>query len=40
MVTAPLARVSSQCLVDSEPRGCEKPSDHTPVWAELNLEKL
>ena len=23
--------------IDKEPRGKEKPSDHTPVWCELNI---
>lgn len=25
------------CDVDKSPRGAEKPSDHTPVWCELNV---
>ena len=24
------------CDIDSEPRGWDKPSDHTPIWVELN----
>ncbi|MBW2147425.1 MAG: exodeoxyribonuclease III [Deltaproteobacteria bacterium] len=40
MATEPLAAVSIQCLVDTEPRGRPKPSDHTPVCAEFDLEKL
>lgn len=33
LASEPLARASRDCLVDSEPRGREKPSDHTPVVA-------
>ncbi len=36
-VTEPLARVSIDCRVDTEPRGAATPSDHTPVWAEIEL---
>ena len=25
------------CDIDMEPRGREKPSDHTPIWAELRF---
>lgn len=25
------------CDIDKEPRGREKPSDHTPIWAEFDL---
>ena len=28
-----------RCKVDKFTRGWEKPSDHVPVWAELNLEQ-
>ena len=28
----------SGCAIDRGPRGLEKPSDHTPVWCELNEE--
>jgi len=38
MVTAPLARISIDCRADMTPRGREKPSDHTPVWAAFALE--
>jgi exodeoxyribonuclease-3 len=37
MVTEPLARISIDCSVDMTPRGREKPSDHTPVWATFTL---
>ena len=40
LVTAPLARVSSACQVDSAMRGLEKASDHAPVWAEFALGEL
>ncbi len=40
LATEPLARVCVECAVDGEPRGRENPSDHTPVWAEFDLEKL
>lgn len=40
MATKPLAQVSLDCSVDTEPRGLPKPSDHTPVCAEFDLEKL
>jgi len=34
------ARVSIDCFVDTEPRGYDKSSDNTPVWAEFDPEKL
>lgn len=37
MATAPLAAACAASGVDAEPRGREKPSDHTPVWAEFDL---
>lgn len=40
LATSPLAEVSVECLADTAPRGADHPSDHTPVWAELDLEKL
>jgi len=40
MVTEPMAAMSIECLVDVEPRGRLKPSDHTPIWAEFDLKKL
>lgn len=33
LATKPLAKACEDCLVDTEPRGREKPSDHTPVVA-------
>jgi len=32
-----LAALCSACEVDRFPRGREKPSDHTPVWAEFDI---
>ncbi|HOI96088.1 MAG TPA: exodeoxyribonuclease III [Syntrophobacter fumaroxidans] len=38
--TRPLADACLECQADGEPRGRESPSDHTPVWAEFDLERL
>jgi exodeoxyribonuclease-3 len=35
LATRPLAQACSRAWVDTEPRGLKKPSDHTPVLAEL-----
>jgi exodeoxyribonuclease III len=40
LATEPLARISTDCRADPEPRGAETPSDHTPVWAEFELDEL
>ncbi|HZH98554.1 MAG TPA: exodeoxyribonuclease III [Fimbriimonadaceae bacterium] len=32
-----LAKLCTGCEVDREPRSKEKPSDHTPVWAEFDV---
>lgn len=37
MVANPLYEAVEACDVDMTPRGLEKPSDHTPVWATFNL---
>lgn len=37
MVTKPLLDVAGDCYIDKTPRLLKKPSDHTPVVAELNL---
>lgn len=37
--TESLAGASIACGVDMEPRGASSPSDHTPVWAEIDLER-
>ena len=36
MATKPLAKKSTACYVDKEPRLAERPSDHTPIIAEFN----
>ncbi|MEN6437466.1 MAG: exodeoxyribonuclease III [Syntrophobacter sp.] len=38
LATQPLVRASTECNVDTEPRAAAGPSDHTPVWAEFELE--
>jgi len=35
--TEPLADLCSDCWVDKEPRGWDKPSDHAPVVAEFSV---
>jgi exodeoxyribonuclease-3 len=35
MATKPLAKKSTACYVDKEPRAAERPSDHTPVVVEF-----
>jgi len=37
LLSAPLAERCSAAWIDREPRGWERPSDHTPVVVELNL---
>ena len=39
LATRPLAAVCVDCEVDSDLRGCPNPSDHTPVWAEFDLQQ-
>jgi exodeoxyribonuclease III len=34
--TEPLAEICTDCWIDKEPRGWEKPSDHAPVIAEFS----
>ncbi len=36
--TEPVAKASIDCLVDADLRGQSNPSDHTPVWAEIELQ--
>lgn len=36
LLSSPLAERSSTTLIDREPRGWERPSDHTPVMATIN----
>ena len=38
--TQPVSTASVDCQVDADPRGQPNPSDHTPVWAEIELENL
>lgn len=34
--TAPLTPLCTDCRIDTDPRGWEKPSDHTPMLADFN----
>jgi exodeoxyribonuclease III len=38
MLSPQAADLLTNAGVDREPRGKEKPSDHTPVWCELNVK--
>lgn len=38
MATAPLVKTCKNCWIDKEPRGWEKPSDHTFLVAEFDLK--
>ena len=40
LLSSGLASQCRQCLIDVEPRRSERPSDHAPVMAELQLESL
>ncbi len=40
LLSSGLASRCRQCLIDVEPRRSERPSDHAPVMAELQLESL
>lgn len=40
LLSSGLASQCRQCLIDMEPRRAERPSDHAPVMAELQLESL
>ena len=37
LLSQPLAKTCVECGIDKEPRKHEQPSDHTPVWANLEL---
>jgi exodeoxyribonuclease III len=37
LLSAPLASACTACAIDKTPRGWERPSDHTPVTADLTL---
>ncbi|MBI5330255.1 MAG: exodeoxyribonuclease III [Betaproteobacteria bacterium] len=36
LLSAPLAAGCTACVIDKAPRKLERPSDHTPVWAETS----
>ena len=36
LLSPPLTDRLIRCWIDKTPRGCEKPSDHTPIWVELS----
>jgi len=40
LATRPLESALCDCAVDTDPRALPKPSDHTPVWAEIDLQKI
>jgi exodeoxyribonuclease III len=37
MGTKPTVKLCTNCTIDKEPRGAERPSDHTPIVAEFDL---
>ncbi|MEL6793497.1 MAG: exodeoxyribonuclease III, partial [Pseudomonadota bacterium] len=37
LLTPQAADRLSACEIDKSPRGKEKPSDHTPIWVELDI---
>jgi exodeoxyribonuclease-3 len=37
MATQPLAKKSTACYIDTQPRIADRPSDHTPIIAEFKL---
>ena len=37
LLSQPLAQLCIKCEIDKEPRRHEQPSDHTPVWAKMDL---
>lgn len=37
LLSEPLAKVCTTCAIDKAPRKLERPSDHAPVLAEINL---
>ncbi|GJM07087.1 MAG: exodeoxyribonuclease III [marine bacterium B5-7] len=37
LMTPKLAKCCTQCVIDEGPRRLERPSDHAPVWAALDL---
>ena len=37
LLTPQAADLLQDCQIDKKPRGGEKPSDHTPIWVDLDL---
>lgn len=37
LLSESLAAKCRACSIDVEPRGSERPSDHAPVWADLDI---
>lgn len=37
LLTPPAADLLLDCQIDKKPRAGEKPSDHTPIWVDLDL---
>jgi exodeoxyribonuclease-3 len=37
MLSPEAADILEEVGVDREPRGLEKPSDHTPIWCNLKI---
>jgi exodeoxyribonuclease-3 len=37
LLSAPLAQVCRSCIIDREMRARERPSDHAPVLAEIEI---
>ena len=35
LLSAPLAKACTACVIDAEPRKLERPSDHAPVMADI-----
>ncbi len=38
MGTEPVGKMCQRCYIDKEPRAAERPSDHTPIIAEFDLQ--
>lgn len=38
LLSTPLNALCKQSVIDKEPRKAERPSDHAPVWVELDLQ--
>ncbi len=37
LLSGSLAARCRTCAIDSEPRRAERPSDHAPIWADLDV---